>query len=262
MALPHSDVDVETAPSDVPPPQRSQLDVRTIAEASLLMDVTVLLVLLRTFLPIPGIQGLVRLACPLPFVLLALRRGPRVGLIATMASYVLLSTFVGPLLATQVLVFGGLGSMFAWASQRRFPMAPTIVVGAALYGLLYLLPPFLFSLLVLRINLIKTLHDVQKNAGSFLKGLGHLQFLGVKISEPLVHALSSSGPGRAILDTLHGVALTLLTHPLATLVGFFAAYSLVNVWAYLIVSIELYRRLPPEARRTAQGGRIDFFPVR
>ena len=49
----------------------------TIAEASLLMDVTVLLVLLRTFLPIPGLQGVVRLACPVPFVLLALRRGPR-----------------------------------------------------------------------------------------------------------------------------------------------------------------------------------------
>ena len=36
--------------------------MRTIAEASLLLDVTVLLVLLRTFVPIPGFQGLVRLA--------------------------------------------------------------------------------------------------------------------------------------------------------------------------------------------------------
>lgn len=262
MALPRPDLAASEPALNAPPPRRSNLDVRTIAEASLLMDVTVLLVLLRTFLPIPGLQGIVRLACPVPFVLLALRRGPRAGFIATMASYVLLSTFVGPLLATQVLVFGGLGSLFAWASQRRFPLAPTIVVGALLYGVLYLLPPFLFSLLVLRINLVKTLHDVQKNAGGFLKGLGHLQVLGLKISEPLVHGLSASAPGRALLDTLHGLALALLTHPLATLVGFFALYSLINVWAYLVVSVELFRRLPPEARRTAQGGRIDFFPIR
>ena len=54
----------------------------------------VLLVLLRTFVPIPGFQGLVRLACPMPFVLLAVRRGPRAGLIATVAAYLLLSTFI------------------------------------------------------------------------------------------------------------------------------------------------------------------------
>jgi hypothetical protein len=41
-----------------------------------------------------------------------------------------------------------------------------------------------------------------------------------------------------------------------------SAYSLVNVWAYLVVSIELYRRLPVEARRDARGGGLDFFSVR
>lgn len=248
-------------PEPVPAPRRTRLDVRTIAEASLLLDVTVLLVLIRTFIPIPGFQGLIRLACPMPFVLLALRRGPRAGLVATMASFVLLSTFVGPLLATQVLVFGGLGSLFAWASQRRTHMAPIIVVGAFLYGVLYLLPPFLFSLLVLRINLLKTLNDVHKGAGQFLDGLGHLQFMGIHISQPIVAALSSSGPGRGLLDFLHGIALTMLTHPLPTLAVISSLYCLVNVWAYLIVSVELFRRLPAEARRDPRGRRIDYFPI-
>ena len=243
------------------PPRKRGLDVRTIAESSLLMDVTVLLVLIRTFMPIPYFQGLVRLACPMPFVLLTLRRGPRAGLIATAASFVLLSTFVGPLLATQVLVFGGLGTLFAWASQRRVHMAPIVVAGALLYGVLYLFPPFLFSLLVLRINLVKTLHDVQKGAGQFLNGLGHLQLFGVHISAPIVSSLSSFGPGRALLDFLHGLALTMLTHPFPTLAVISSLYCLVNVWAYLIVSVELYRRLPPEARRGVQGERIDYFPI-
>lgn len=261
MALPNPVIGPEQSQGHDRTGRPPGLDVRTIAEASLLLDVTVLLVLIRTLLPIPGFQGLVRLACPVPFVLLALRRGPRAGFLATVASFVLLSTFVGPLLATQVLVFGGLGTMFAWASQRRFPAAPTVVIGALLYGLLYLLPPFLFGLAVLRIDLGKTLSDVKKQAAQFLDGLGHLTVLGLKVGAGVVRALSSFGPGRWLLDTLHAMSLWLLTHPLLTLVGFFGLYSLINVWAYLVVSAELYRRLPAEARRDAKGQRIDFFPV-
>src|SRR5438046_10741838 len=103
------DTDERAAPP-APAVRRSRLDVRTIAEASLLLDVTVLLVLLRTFVPIPGFQGLVRLACPMPFVLLAVRRCPRAGLIATAAASLLLSTFIGPVFAPPVPVFGGRGT--------------------------------------------------------------------------------------------------------------------------------------------------------
>src|SRR5579871_3715000 len=75
--------------------------VRTVAlvEAALLLDIVVLLVLVRTYLPIPGFQGVLRLICPAPFVLLALRRGTRTCLLATVAAYVLLSTLIGPILA-------------------------------------------------------------------------------------------------------------------------------------------------------------------
>lgn len=262
MALPSPTVIPEPAPSTPAAVRRSRLDVRTIAEASLLLDVTVLLVLVRTFLPIPGFQGVVRLVCPMPFVLLTLRRGPRAGITASVAAFVLLSTFIGPILATQALVFGGLGTLFAWASQRRVHPAPAILLGAVMYGLLYLLPPFIFSILVLRIDLGRTLHDVQRQAGQFLNGLGHVRLLGVRVGDNFVAALSSFGPGRALLDALHAAALALLTHPLATLVAVWAAYSLVNVWAYLIVSIELYHRLPDESCRNTRGERLDYFSIR
>jgi len=277
--------------------------VRAITESALLMDVTVLLVLLRVLFPIPGLQGLIRLACPIPFVLLTLRRGTRAGLVATVASFVLLSCFIGPILAAQqIFVFGGLGTMFAWASRRRWHAAVTVVVGAILYGVLYLLPPFLFGLYVLRINLGHVLNDVHKQANSFLTSLGHVHIppplvpsglvllvalffafslgsrglvaLVAAISavyylllttlpkgSTLLSALSSVGPGRALLHVLYPVALAALTHPLVTLVVFFAGYSLINVWAYLVVGIELFRRLPDETRRDTQGRKVDFFPV-
>jgi Predicted membrane protein (DUF2232) len=252
----------ELAGPPVAAARRSRLDVRTIAEASLLLDVTVLLVLLRTFLPIPGFQGLVRLACPMPFVLLAVRRGPRAGLIATVSAYLLLSTFIGPVFATQVLVFGGLGTLFAWASKRRLHPGATVFMGALLYGLLYLLPPFLIGLLVLRINVVTTLQAVQHSARGFLEGLGHLHLLGVPVGPALVSFVSSFPAGQAVLNGLHGAVFTLLLHPYWVLVIISSAYSLVNVWAYLVVSIELYRRLPVEARRDARGKGLDFFSVR
>lgn len=242
-------------------PPKPGLDVRAIAESALLMDVTVLLILLRVFLPIPLFQGVIRLACPAPFILLALRRGPRAGLVASVASYVLLSTFIGPVIATQVLVFGGLGTLFAWASGRKAPPWLAVLVGALLYGVFYLLLPFLLGLLALRINLTRTLHDVQQNAASFLNGLGQLHLLFIPIGKPFVATLSGSGAGRVVLDFLHGVALALLTHPLLTFILFFASYSLVNVWAYLYISIELFRRLPSETRSDTRGRTIEFFPI-
>jgi len=289
-----------------PPPSPRPLkglDVRTITESALLMDVTVLLIIIRTLVPIPGLQGVIRLACPIPFVLLALRRGPRAGLVATLASFVLLSCFIGPLLAAQqIFVFGGLGTLFAWASRHRWHAVVTVVVGATLYGVGYLLPPFLFGLYVLRINLGHVLNDVHKQANSFLTNLGHFHVLPpplivgavlvcglvfalslgsralvvvvavlgaiyyvllstVPHGATLLSALSSSAPGRALLGVFYPIALAALTHPLITLIIFFAAYSLINVWAYLIVGIELFRRLPEETRRDPQGRHIDFFPV-
>lgn len=48
-----------------------------LVEAALLLDIVVVLCLVRTFIPIPLLQGIVRLFCPTPFVLLGLRRGSR-----------------------------------------------------------------------------------------------------------------------------------------------------------------------------------------
>ena len=82
------------------------------------------------------------------------------------------------------------------------------------------------------------------------------------VGPAVVSFLSSFSAGHAVLDGLHGIAFTLLMHPYWVLVITSSAYSLVNVWAYLVVSIELYRRLPVEARRDARGGGLDFFSVR
>ena len=127
--------------------------MRTVAlvEAALLLDIVVLVVLVRTYLPIPGFQGILRLVCP-PLCPIGDAARLRVCLIAAVAAYVLLSTLIGPVLAIQILVFGGLGALFGAFARRRRPPAAAVVLGVAGYGVFYLFLPFILGLWLLRIS--------------------------------------------------------------------------------------------------------------
>src|SRR5205085_1606341 len=99
------------------------------------------------------------------------------------------------------------------ARRSRLDVRTIAEASLLLDGLLYLLPPFVIGLLVLRINVVTTLHAVQNGARDFLNGLGHFHLLSVPVGPALVSFLSSFPAGHAVLDGLHGVAFTLLLHP-------------------------------------------------
>ncbi|HWE61211.1 MAG TPA: hypothetical protein VHB98_05825, partial [Chloroflexota bacterium] len=72
------------APSPTAARAQDQKDsIVALVEAALLLDIVVVLCLIRTFVPIPGFQGVIRLICPAPFVLLGLRHGVRTTFVAT-----------------------------------------------------------------------------------------------------------------------------------------------------------------------------------
>lgn len=230
---------ITPAPSTARP--MSRVNTAALVEAALLLDLVVLLILVRTYLPIPGFQGLIRLVCPAPFILLALRRDVRTCLLATVASYVLLSTLVGPVLAIQILVFGGIGAVFAAVARRGLHPSLAIVIGAALYGVFYLFLPFVLGLAILRVSV--------KDVVSAVKDEVHT----------IEHLLA-----RLHLPT-HTLTVTtdwLIAHWFWTVVIGIVVYSLANLWAYFVVSRELLRLLPAELRADAQGKPIVFFPLR
>lgn len=220
-------------------PRSRSAHLRTVAlvEAALLLDIVVLLVLVRTYLPIPGFQGALRLVCPAPFILLGLRRGVRACGLATVSAYVLLSTLIGPVLAIQILVFGSLGCIFAYVSRRRGPQALAIILGAAVYGVLYLLVPFVLGLWLLRISPQTVINAVTTQMRHLAGFLARLHLL------PLAHL--------ADWLAVHWVAAYIVSNII---------YSLVNIWAYLVVTRELFRLLPAEVRTDARGQSFDFYP--
>lgn len=219
--------------------QSRSAHLRTVAlvEAALLLDIVVLLVLVRTYLPIPGFQGALRLVCPAPFILLGLRRGVRTCGLATVSAYVLLSTLIGPVLAIQILVFGSLGCIFTYVSRRQGPQAIAVVLGAAVYGVLYLLVPFVLGLWLLRISPQTAIDAVTTQMHHVAGFFARLHLL------PLAHL--------ADWLAVHWVAAYIVSNII---------YSLVNIWAYLVVTRELFRLLPAEVRADAQGQSFDFYP--
>ncbi len=238
------------SPSSLPetPDGDEARHLRTVAlvEAALLLDIVVLLVLVKTYLPIPGFQGIVRLACPAPFVLLSLRRGTRTCVLATVAAYVLLSTLIGPILAIQILVFGGLGALFGAVSRRGGHPAIAISIGAALYGVLYLFLPFVAELALLRMSPKSVIDAVRTEVHNLTRLVLGLRFGPYTVRGSPVQAITN-------------LADWFVAHWFVSVVIGIILYSLLNIWAYLIVTRELFRLLPVDVRKDARGTTFDFY---
>lgn len=220
-------------------------------EGALLLDIVVVLCLIRTFIPIPGFQGLVRLVCPAPFVLLGLRQGTRAGFMATIGGFVVLSALVGPIFGTQILVYGLIGTMYAAAARSRLPYLVALLFGALIYGgyiaILTVGVPLVLGVLNLHISageLIKKIRDQLATVGHAVGSL-HVGSLSV-------HALPLGGVRLLFHWTLN--------HWITALIAIVAIYGLVNSWAFLFVTREIIARVDRDVRVDAQGRRIDFYP--
>lgn len=236
------------APDDEPQ-QRSS--IVGLVEAALLLDIVVVLCLIRTFIPIPGFQGIVRLVCPAPFVLLGLRRGVRSCSVATVGSFIVLSALVGPIFGTQILVYGLLGTVYAAAARARLPYILALILGTIVYGgyiaVLSVGVPLLLGVVNLHISTGVLIGKIQTQLRSAGHAIGNLH-LG-----PLsVHGLPIGGPRSLFHWTLD--------HWLAALIAIVVIYGVINSWAFLFVTREILARVDRDVRVDGQGQRIDFYP--
>ncbi len=235
--------------ADASLPVSPAASILSLVEAALLLDIVVVLCLIRTFIPIPGFQGVIRLLCPAPVVLLVMRRGVRAGIIATIGGYVVLSALVGPLFGTQMLVYGAIGTAYGGAARKRLPYLVALTLGTLIYGgyiaFLTVGTPFLLGVFNLHISPGKLIGDIHDQ----LRSLGH--------------ALGSFHLGPLSLHLIPGLASLFhwtLDHWAAALVALTVIYGVVNSWAFLFASREILARIDRDARVDAQGNRIDFYP--
>ena len=224
---PGVDASVQRASGDSPVDETNGAlsgSIAALVEAALLLDIVVVLCLIRTFIPIPGFQGVIRLICPTPIVLLGLRRGFRTSLVATVGGYVVLSALVGPLFGTQILVYGLLGSVYAAAARLRLPYLVALLFGAIIYG-------GYIAFVTAGVPLILGIINLHISAGSLvgliqtqLKSVAHA-VVAFHLGPFAVRSLPLSGP-RALFHWS-------LNHWIASLLLLVAFYGLINSWAFL-----------------------------
>ncbi|MGZ3583613.1 MAG: DUF2232 domain-containing protein [Ktedonobacterales bacterium] len=106
-------------------PGASWLDALGLAEGGLLADVGVILDLASIYIPLIG--TFLGPAVPTPFVVLVLRRGPRVTLLAAAVSAFLVTIFAGPHFGWRMGLEAVVGLLLGWAMQRR--MRPFLIWG-------------------------------------------------------------------------------------------------------------------------------------
>lgn len=106
-------------------PGAGWLDALGLAEGGLLADVGVILDLASIYIPLVG--TVLGPAVPTPFVVLALRRGPRVTMLAAAVSAFLVTIFAGPHFGWRMGLEAVVGLLLGWAMQRR--MRPLLIWG-------------------------------------------------------------------------------------------------------------------------------------
>jgi len=226
--------------------------VRAIAEAALLLDVAALLILARVFLPFPGLKDIFAVSAVTPFVLLALRRGPRRALVATVACYLVVAALLGPLLALQALGTGALGTAFAWAARGGRGRLVTLAGGMLLYAVVSILVPLALGFLFLRLDPMHTLAVAQSQGHALVRHVA-------QVAAPLLRAMDQSELGRAILRVVRATIAFGFAHLLPLVLVAAVAHGVVRSALWLVVSIEVIARLPAEVRRDERGEPLVFF---
>ena len=94
-------------------------NTKPIVEGGLLVAIEIVLGLAATYLPILGV--VIEFFCAVPIVVLTVRQGADKGLMALVVSFILLSMFIGPLLAARIaLSFGICGLILGYCLQENF----------------------------------------------------------------------------------------------------------------------------------------------
>ena len=100
---------------------RRRSRTHAIVEGALLGDIAIVFLLMRVYLPLPVVRTLLRTIASVPFVMLVQRPGLRVAILAAIASYILFSALVGPLLGLSAIDIAVAGILIGLGRKVGLP---------------------------------------------------------------------------------------------------------------------------------------------
>lgn len=210
------------------------LDALSLAEGGLLADVGVILDLASIYLPLIG--AVLAPTVPTPFVLLTLRRGPRVALLAGAVAAFLVTVLAGPHFGWRMGLEAVIGILLGWAMRQR--LRPILIwgMGTALVTAV----TFAAALGVI----ILTGLPIRDIVGELRNGLGSVAWV-VAAGASL---FGGQGQWLAVRPTLVVVGLLALRLWPLLLLAYITAFALPNVALYYIVANATVRVLGHDVR--------------
>ncbi|HEX8918083.1 MAG TPA: hypothetical protein VF898_06250, partial [Chloroflexota bacterium] len=121
-----------------------------IVEGALLGDIAIVFLLMRVYLPLPVVRTLIRTVATIPFVMLVQRRGAKLTILAAIASYILFSALVGPLLALTALDIAVAGLLAGIGRHAGLNVGWNTLLTGPVYAILDLVIPTILSIYILR----------------------------------------------------------------------------------------------------------------
>lgn len=137
-------------------------DIKSLTEGGLLTALTVVAALISVYIPVLGM--VTSLIWPLPIIILIVRQGLRWGVISAMASWVLMSILIEPMLALRLMLGFALPSLvLGYGFRNDWPAAKNLLTGLAA-AVISTLIAFGMTMAVTGINPLDMQIDVMKES--------------------------------------------------------------------------------------------------
>lgn len=212
--------------------ERVRVRTHAIVEGALLGDITIVFLLMRAFFPVPPVRALIKAVAVIPFIMLTQRRGVRLTVLAGLASFILFSALVGPLLGLAAIDVAVAGILIG--AGRRWGIGPalnTLWAGVA-YTVLDIIMPTIASLFIFRYPVGELIKSARNFVGLVFK-LGTWVLQQAHAPASAVHTWQSWEGPAADNWAIAWLAVSLL-------------YGLLNIYLAVLVSEMVLRQIPEQ----------------
>lgn len=210
-----------------------------IVEGALLGDIAIVFLLMRVYLPVPVVRTLIRAVAAVPFVMLTQRRGVKLAILAALASYILFSALVGPILGLTAIDVAVSGILIGIGRRLGLGAAFNTLWTGVAYAVLDLILPTIATVFIFRYPV----KDLIKTAQHSLRLLFDL----------VIWVL---GQAHAPSSTIHQFQIwenTAAAHWQLVWIGIMILYGMLNQYLIVLVSEMVLHQIPEQTLSTQRA---------
>lgn len=202
-----------------------------IVEGALLGDIAIVFLLMRVYLPVPVVRTLLRTLAAVPFVMVVQRRGIKLTILASIASYILFSALVGPILALTAIDIAVSGILVGIGRERGLGVGLNTLWTGFAYAVLDLMIPAIASVFIFQYPISKLVQTARHFVRLIFKGL--------------IYVLQTIGAPRSVLHEVRGWENPAVDHWQIVWVAVMILVGILNMYLVALVSEMVLKQVPP-----------------